>query len=195
MSYKSVLFFIILIIFPLTFELTAQKPTNSDASIIYKTVSNFFDWYINAIKQKKYSEFQPSFVESKSGMTTLNFTEYFTILAKNGFSDPLIIKEKASYQRCIVNLENIRYIDFKTKFTDLDDFERMGCDFTNYYRWIGGQEPIDGIRIKSFQFNGSDSVTVLIDNYNIGEGVNYYWGNKVVTLIKIADNWKINSID
>jgi hypothetical protein len=195
MRYKYTLFFIA-IIFSLTSELKAQKSTSSDddALIIYKTVNNFFEWYIDAIKQKK-SEYKPIFVEGKNGMTTLDFTEYFANLTKYGLSDSLIIKEKMSYQRCVANLENIKYSDLKTKFI-LGDFEEIGCDFGNSFRWTGGQEPIDGIRINSLQFNDSNSTTVSIDQYYDTKEARYYsWRSYAVVLIKIKDNWKIDSIE
>ena len=191
MKCRSVLIFIVLT-FSLSSELIAQESANNDAPIIYKTVSNFFDWYIDAIKQHKGSAFKPTFVESQSGMTTLDFSEYFTNLIRNGFSDSLIIKEKMSYKRCITNLENVKYIDLKTKFDALDDLERADCDFGNYYRWMGGQEPVDGVRIKSLQFNNPDSATAIVDYfyYNSKD----YWGENVIKLIRIKGDWKIDDI-
>ena len=195
MKYKIGIIFIGLT-FSLTSKLAAHNFTISDSLTICKTVSDFYGWYIDAIKQKKYSEFQPTFVETKNGMTTLNFTEYFNNLAKYEFSDSLIIKERVSYQQCIDELGKVKYSDFETNFTDLDDFENIECGFSNYYRWTGGQEPIDGIRIKTLRFNDSDSATVIIEYYdhNSEDNKQHYWGRNMVSLIKTKDIWKIDNI-
>lgn len=196
MKYKFGLILIALTFF-LTTKLTTQSSTKSDSLTICKTVTDFFGWYIDAIKQKKHSDFQPTFVELKNGMTTLNFTKYFNNLAKYGFSDSLLIKEKLSYQHCIDELAKIKYSDFDTKYSDLDDFENIQCDFSDYYRWTGGQEPIDGIRIKDVKFNNSFSVTVQIEyiDYNSEEKKNIYWGSNLVTLTKTKNSWEIENIN
>jgi hypothetical protein len=196
MNYKFGLIIIVLTL-SLSSKLTAQNSNKRDSLKVCIAVNDFFEWYIDAINQKKNSDFQPTFIESKNGMTTLNFNRYFNNLTKYGFSDSLLIKEKLSYQHCIDELKKVKYSDFNTKFTDLEDFENMQCDFGNYYRWIGGQEPIDGIRIKNVKFNSSFSVTVQIENfdYNPEEKKNIYWGSNLVTLKKIKHNWKIENIN
>ena len=129
-------------------------------------------------------------------MTTLNFSKYVKNLSKYGFSDSLIIKEKLTYQHCNEELEKITYNQFQTKFLDLDNFERIQCDFSNYYRWTGGQEPIDGIRILNVKFKNPFNAMILIEyfDYNQDEKKNMYWGSNLVTLRKIKANWKIESI-
>ena len=179
------------------FNLVAQNSTINDSLIIGRTVNEFFAWYINAIKQKSYSEFQPTFVESSSGMTTLNYTKYVNNLNKFGFSDSLITKEVSFYKHCVDELEKVKYSEFNTQFIDLDDFENIECDFGNYYRWIGGQEPIDGIRILTVKFINSSSASVNIDYYdfNSEDNRNIYWGNNWVTMIRVNNTWKINNIN
>ncbi|BDD03869.1 hypothetical protein [Aureibacter tunicatorum] len=89
-------------------------------------------------------------------------------------------------------------MDFqKTLFTDLDDYEKANCDFGNYYRWIGGQEPIDGIKIDSVKFVNPNSVLVTISYFDIEPNKNkkYHWGKNHLSLIKIDDNWFIDKID
>ncbi len=193
---KKILLLFIAMISCLTFKLEAQNSAKNDSLVICKTVDTFFDWYIDAINQKKHVEFQPIFIANKDGMTTLNFTKYLNNLSKYGFSDSLIIKEKLSYQHCINELQKVKYSSFKTKFTDLDDFEKIQCDFSNYYRWIGGQEPIDGIRIKSVKLNNPFSATVIIEfyNYNSEEKKNIFWGNYLAILRKTKGKWKIENI-
>lgn len=195
MKYRCGFIFIPLITFP-TFKLDAQNSAYTDSLGICKTVSDFFGWYIDAIKQKRYSEYQPTFVESKSGNTTLNYTKYMDNLSKHGFSDSAIIKEKLRYQICIDELEKVNYSDFKTKFTDLDDFKNIECDFGNYYRWPGGQEPIDKISIKLVKLKDPFSATAIIEylEYNPGEEKSIYWGKNLVKLTTTNEKWKIDEI-
>ncbi len=130
-------------------------------------------------------------------MTTLNFNKYIKNLTKFGFSDSLIIKEKLSYQQCIDELKKIKYSDLETKYTDLEHFENIQCNFSNYYRWTGGQEPIDGIRIKTVKLNSSFSSTVTIEYFVYNSEVlkNIYWGSHLITLTKTKDGWKIENIN
>ncbi|MBC7390463.1 MAG: hypothetical protein H7329_14705 [Opitutaceae bacterium] len=196
MNFKIWLIFIALISFS-AFKLNAQNTIKVDSLEICNTVNDFFEWYLEAINQKRHSEFQPVFVESKTGMTTLDFTKYFYNLTKHGFLDSLIIKEKLSYQHCLDELRKVKYHDFKTNFTDLDDFETVQCDFSNFYRWTGGQEPIDGIKIKSVTLINTYSAKVLIQYFdkNLEKNKNFYWGNNLVTLTKVEHSWKIESIN
>ena len=130
-------------------------------------------------------------------MTTLNFSKYFANLVRHGFLDSLIIKEKLSYKYCFENLGKIKYNEFRSKYTDLDDFEKIACDFSNYYRWTGGQETIDGIRIKSINFNSLNSATVIIEycDHNTENHKIIFWGSNAVAMIKRNDNWKIGNIN
>ncbi|MBL7828662.1 MAG: hypothetical protein JNJ57_18655 [Saprospiraceae bacterium] len=196
MKYKFGFIFLTLTFF-WTSHLTAQNSIQNDSTTICKTVSGFFEWYIDAIKQKKQTEYQPTFVESESGMTTLNFSKYFANLVSQGFSDTLIIKERLSYQSCIENLEKIKYSDFNSNVTDLDDFEKIECDFSNYYRWTGGQEPIDGIRIKTVKLINSFSAIVIIEyfDFNTKEKKNFYWGRNTLTMTKPRNTWQIDNIN
>ena len=166
-------------------NLKAENNLESDSLEVCKITSGFFEWYIKAIKGKQYTEFQPAFAQNQNGMATLDFTGYLENLRKYNFTDSLIIKEKQSYDACIDNLGKVQYADFKTNFVDLDDFEKAGCDFGNYYRWIGGQEPIDGIRIINVQLMSKNLALVTIGYFNFDSEKNkyYYWGNNIVVLI------------
>jgi hypothetical protein len=101
----------------------AQKVKDSDSIKIEKIVNNFFNWYIGVIKTNNSVEFMPQFVESDNGMTTLDFSKYLENLRKYQFCDSLIEAERLTYQECILQLEKVKYFDFKTSWTDLDDFE------------------------------------------------------------------------
>jgi hypothetical protein len=179
-------------------SLGATDNLRPDSIKISQTVNGFYDWYLTSVKGKKYSDFKPRIIEAKNGMTTLDYSAYLENLKKYGFSNSLIIKERLSYSECIDNLEKVKYTDFqKTIFTDLDEYEYANCDFGNYYRWTGGQEPIDGIRITDIKFLSSDKALVSIDYFEIDskENKKTYWGSNSLTLIKIDSEWLIDKIE
>jgi hypothetical protein len=189
---------ILLLLIGVSNNLRASDNLNPDSIKIVHTVNGFYNWYLTSVKEKRYSDFKPRFVESKNGMTTLDYSIYVDSLKKHGFSDSLIIKEKQSYSDCIESLRNVKYVDFqKTIFTDLDEYEQTNCDFGNYYRWTGGQEPIDGIRIINIKFLSIDKAVVSIDYFetNNKENKRYYWGLNNLTLIKIDNDWFIDKVD
>jgi len=130
-------------------------------------------------------------------MTTLDCSKYFENLKKLNFSDSLLEKEKQSFQDCIDNLSKVKYSEFETKFDDLDDYESTNCDFFNYYRWIGGMEPIGGIKIKNIQFYNYQKAIVVLEyfNYYTEDNKYYFYGKNKVTLIKVDNQWKILAID
>ena len=180
----------------------------TDSTKIAQIVNEFCNWYVSSIKkcQNKCDStnyYMPEFVKTKNGMTSLDFSEYIKNLKKYRFSDSLIMKEKETYSKCIENLKTIKFSDFgKTRFIDLGDYEEACCDFGNRYRWIGGQEPIEGIRIQNIQFISIDTVLVSIEysELSFDEDLNteytYYTkrGNKLI-LIKQNNDWYIDNID
>jgi hypothetical protein len=93
--------------------LKAEKNPKTDSLQISNTIYSFFDWYIDAIKENKFLEFQPKFIENDSGMTTLDYSIYIDNLKKHRFSDSLLLGEINSYQVCIDTLAKIRYSDFQ----------------------------------------------------------------------------------
>ena len=174
----------------------------TDLTKIIQYVNEFYDWYISAIKERGYVDYMPRFAETENGMTSLDFSKYIENLKRYRFSDSLIIKEKDSYLKCIENLRTIKFSDFgKTIFTDLDEYEDACCDFGNRFRWIGGQEPVDGMRIQDIQFISTDTVLVSIEYSWLGfdEDLNaeyiYYGGGNKLILIKQNNNWYIDKID
>lgn len=194
MKHRVLIFIISLISLTPIFGQNLEK---TDSIQVCKITNDFFDWYISAISGKVKSDFQPRFIENTDGMITLDFKEYFENLKKHNFSDELIKKEKDSYNDCIENIETVKYSDFKTQFTDLDQFENIGCDFENYYRWTGGQEPIQGVRIKTVT-KESENMAIVIVEYFFDNGENYgltYWGNNKISFRRIKGDWKIDSID
>lgn len=178
------------------FPAAAQSTNKADSLEICKTMTNFFGWYIDAIKQNKQLDFQPEFVKSKNGMTTLSFDRYFANLQKMGVSDSMLSKTKALYKACIDNLEKIDYKTFTKNTTDLDDFEKIDCSFSNQYMWIGGQEPIDGIRIIGVGIDDGNTAIVLIGyfNYSSDGHTKHFFGRNKLTLVKMIGLWKIDSM-
>jgi hypothetical protein len=168
----------------------------SDSAKVERIVNNFFSWYIGVIKTNNSSEFMPQFVESEQGMTTLDFSKYFENLRKYQFGDSLIELERLTYQECISNLEKVKYSDFRTSWTDLDDFESTNCDFANSYRWAGGMEPIDCIRIVDLKIVPKQTGLVQLKYCGIDSNdKEYFWGKTTVILEKQNENWKITKID
>jgi hypothetical protein len=157
----------------------------------------FFDWYLSAINGTTKTDYQPKFIKSKNGMTTLDFEGYFDNLKRLRFADNLILKERESYNECLTNLSKIKFTDFETRFTDLDQFENRNCDFENYYRWTGGQELIEGIKIEKVDQIKADKILVTVIYY-VDNGKGYgltYWGNNKLSLSKINDTWNITDIN
>jgi len=193
---KSILIFILLVGF--SNYLGASDVLTSDSLKIAHIVNEFYDWYLTSIKEKKYSDYMPVFVESKIGMTTLDYAVYLNNLKLHRFSDSLINKERQSYDDCSGNLEKVKFDDFqKSCFTDLDEYEQINCDFTNFYRWIGGQEPIDGIKIIEIRFLATDTSLVSINYFELHSKENQNDGCRTnnLTLIRIGSNWFIDNID
>lgn len=172
--------------------------TQADSAEVEKVINKFFDWYLTSIKNSNYSSFQPIFIASSNGMTTLDYSEYIKNLTNYNFSDTLISMEKISYVTCSENLANVNFDNFrKTTFIDLDEYEESKCDFSNYYRWIGGQEPVDGIRVKNIKFLSKKSAIASIEYYseNIQANEKFYFGNNEVILIKENNQWLIRMVD
>lgn len=182
--------------FGLLLESIHSSQIDSDSVKIEKIVNNFFSWYIGVTKTNNGSEFIPQFVENEKGMTTLEFSKYLENLRKYHFSNSFIEVEKLTYQECISHLEKVRYSDFKTSWTDLDDFESTNCDFANSYRWTGGMEPIDCVKIVDLKFNSNQTGLVQLKFCGFdSNGKEYFWGKKIVILEKQNGNWKITKID
>lgn len=195
MTFRSSLSFLLIspfISFVFNFTVAAQRPAKSDTLQVCKTVTRFYDWYIKMPKENKNSEIQPAFVEDDKGMTTLNFSKYLGNLKKYNFSDSLINKEKMSYQLCISNLEKIKFSEFNSSYNDLDDLERISCDFGNSYRWTGGQEATERIKITNVKFETNNHAIVTVERLDNDSKNN---GSLLVILMKIDSVWKISKVN
>jgi len=186
---------IFLLVLPFFFLRSYGQVQNADSIKISNVVNNFFNWYVEAIKYRKDGDFQPKFVEDRNGMTTLDCSSYLQNLERFNFSDSLILSEKQSYKTCVDNLAKVKFSEFKIEWTDLDDFEENNCDFSNYYRWIGLMESIDGIRIIAVDLKKINIAFVRIEYFSFGvNNSKDFWGSNSVELIKLDKNWKINKI-
>ena len=87
----------------------------------------------------------------------------------------------------------------KEKFLSFDDifeYENIGCDFDNSYKWIGGQELCDGIKINRQIFIDNTSRQVEIEYYSINGEEKSFWRNSIViSLIKVKNEWIITDVD
>ena len=187
---------IILSIFSLLlFEKSAAQ--DSDSTKVTRIVEDFYEWYVKAIDERNLSAYSPKFVESEDGNTTLDYSEYMENLTRLSFSEELIKEERETYKKCIGNLLKVKYSEFDSIYSDLDDYEMSGCDFNNYYRWFGGiMEPVDGIKITEVIVDLNEAeVKFKYYNYHHKDNTYYYWTNTTsVHLLKTNDKWEINKI-
>jgi hypothetical protein len=195
---KAISYYILLLLLLLQSLNCYSQNWNQEKDSIYITriANDFFNWYISNAKGKNFVEFNPIEIKDSYGMTTLDFSKYFQNLIHLSFSDSLIIKEKLSYSECLKNLAKVKYSDF-LKLKDLDDFERLNCDFNNYYRWTGGQEMFDGYYIKKVRFHKEKAFVIgflyFHDPKNIE--IRNFVREIVVTFILQKDEWKILNIE
>ena len=188
---------VIVFLFNLSTILFGQELNTKDSLDACTITNDFFEWYIDATNKRINSAYQPRFIESEIGYTTLDFKEYFKNLKKYHCSKTFIENERESYTECLKNIEEITIVYFKEQFTDIDQLEEINCDFENYYRWTGGQEPIQGIRILKIEMISNNQIKVTID-YSSEKGESNkikYWGKNEITLLKIKAKWKINDIN
>lgn len=162
---------------------------------ITKSVNNFYSWYIKSTKN--YDDiFQPKFGQDSNGNATLFFDKYIENLENHNFSDSLIRREIDSYQTCLSNLNNTSYSDF-VNWDGLTEYEQTECDFGNQYRFTGGQEPLDTIKIIKFiKKDESNYEAKLSRGFYINSEKEISYSNDIsMFLIKNNGEWKINSIE
>jgi len=188
------IFTITLILISLT---SCAQSTNNDKEEAKNTVENFFEWYLEVVSKGLSEEFQPQFQEDINGQVTLKMDKYIDNLRKYHFSEMLITNEIKSYKTCIDNLKRVKYSYFENEWTDLDQFEAADCDYGNYYRWTGGQEPINAIQVTKVTRieDGIYQVEIVYDEYDSSKDEHHLWGNNTITLKKESDVWCINSIN
>jgi hypothetical protein len=177
---------------PINFKSLNAK---SDSIEVTNISQQFFDWYISSAKEKKHIEYSPTAIKISNGMTSLDFTKYFQNLTLHSFSDALLEKEKLYYKDCIDNLAKIKYSDY-LNLRDLDDFEKINCDYDNSYRWTGGQEMFDGYFVTETQFKKDIAIVIgqLFDKDTNNIEVRTSGRVIITTFTKQNDNWKISDI-
>ena len=190
----------VLILLILAFVRTGYSQVNAnlerDSIQIVMTIEEFYDWYLSAIEERYNTDYKPVFTEDENGFVALDFKTYIKMLKKYKVSKELLNIELASYNECLDNLKGIKYSIFKTDFTDLDHIEEVQCDFGNSFRWIGGQEPVEGIAIKTVAFQGNTNALVAIDYfYTDQENVRKYYGGNEIAMVKIKGDWSINEVE
>lgn len=165
----------------------------TDSLSVIQVVNNFYEWYIFSTRKEKNEENRPIFIVDKKNIR-LDFSRYLQNLRKFNFSDSLINREFLDYENCEQNLKSISKEEFAS-FDDIFDFENIDCAFDNSYKWIGGQEMCDGIRINNIQFSDSRNCKIEIEYFSINGNEKSFWGNKTkIILLKINGEWKINDI-
>lgn len=167
---------------------------DKDSLSVVKIVNNFYEWYIYSTRKEKNAENRPIFIVDKNETVRLDFSKYLQNLRKFNFSDSLINKEILDYKNCEENLKKITKEEF-AGFDDISDFENIDCAFDNSYKWIGGQEMCDGIRINSIEFSDSRNCIIEIEYFSLNGNEKSFWGNKTLILLqKINVDWKINNV-
>ena len=125
----------------------------------------------------------------------LDFTNYLANLKKFKFSDSLIGQEKTHYLECEKSVAKMTK-DELSRLEGSYEYNRIGCGFDNSYRWIGGQELCDGVRVNDIHFNDKRNCTVLVEYFSINGSEKSFWGNSVyVNLSKASGEWLISNIN
>lgn len=157
-------------------------------------VEGFYSWYAGMINRKRLNqEFNPKFVKDKTGMTTLDFTNYRAGLSKHGFTEDLIKRRINFYKPCLDNLKTIPYDSF-IKF-ELDGHEQIGCNFSNTYEWIGGLEPVIGAELIKLNRRDNNTIDSTVRFYaKAPDGVKIYSGSASMLLRKFKAGWMISDV-
>jgi len=189
----SIYSLILLAALVITFDCSSQ-PYELDSTRISQIAKNFFEWYISTAKSHQTKEYNPIEIEDEDGMTTLDFTTYFGNLKALSFSDDLIKEEENSYSSCKLKLSKTKYSEY-LKLTDLDQFESLDDDFTNYYRWTGGQEMFDFYEVTEVRIANRNATvigTLYFDNSGLEK--REFERRITMTMVKHNDKWEILNI-
>jgi hypothetical protein len=175
----------------MSFTTHGQSKIKTKDSLDMKTqVEGFYSWYIDVVKSGKFdSAFSPIFIKREDGFTTLDFTQYSDRLRKYRFTEDFIQRKVSEYKGCVDTLNKIPFDEF-SKLKDLDEFERINCDFGNRYEWTGGQEMKDKAELINLKRVGSKAIVgqVSFFSYNSSDGT------AKVTFKKLSNAWCIDNI-
>ncbi|WP_321281901.1 hypothetical protein [Marinifilum fragile] len=163
----------------------------TDGLLVEQTLNDFFEWYIHSTRYEENEENRPIFIIDSNDVVCLDLTRYIANLRIHHFSEDLITTEIASYKNCEENLKKITKEEFLA-FEDIFAYEDIDCGFDNNYKWIGGQEMIDGIRINKCVFSDQKNCHLEIEYYSLNGDEKYFWkNNTIIKLRKIKNTWKI----
>jgi hypothetical protein len=166
------------------------KIASTDSVYIKSQIEGFYSWYIGIVKDSRLdNDFNPTFMRRDDGMTTLNFTKYRNGLRRYKFTEDFIQRKVSEYEACVNNLGKIPFDKF-SRFTDLDDFENIHCDFGNRYDWTGGMEPKDKAELISLKPVNSKTITghVAFTSHNRPDGT------AIVTFRKFRKEWRVDNL-
>ncbi len=170
------------------------QTVSNDSIHISKIVYDFYEWYIFSNRHEKNEENRPVFIMDSTEIVRLDLTKYLMNLKNYNFSDSLIFREKFEYKECEKNLRTIPKKEFLS-YEDIDSYEKIGCNFDNSYRWIGGQELCDGVTIRKQTLLQKDLCQVEIEYYSINQDEKSYWRNKTIIILRrIQGLWRITEI-
>jgi hypothetical protein len=187
----SFLKLVLMMLCVISFTARGQSKIKTKDSVDMKTqIEGFYSWYIDLIKSDKLNlDFNPGFARQADGMTTLDFKKYKDGLKKYKFTEDFIQRKINDFKNCVDNLKKVPFDKF-SQYTDLDDFEKLECDFSNRYEWTGGQDPKD--KAELINLKTVDSKTIIgqvnFTSYNKQDGT------AMVTFKKLKKEWRIDKI-
>jgi len=185
---KRTYIFFLIIFFP-TIILAQKEPET--------VIIDFYSWYFNSIKNRLTKEYQPFFDADNNGMTTINTDKYIKNLKSLNFSDKLIKNEIASYKACLAEIGKVKFKELNEKFTDISNYEDIGCDFFNSFRWTWNMLGDDRIKVVETK-EISDKKKVLrceLSTYNEQEKKNDFCHYFYATMIYENNKWLIDAIE
>lgn len=184
----------LLLLIVVSFSILKVQATEPDTTTCKKIVQDFYNWYSGKIITDNQSEYQPKFAQDKNGYVTLDFSGYVQNLKRFKFTDRLIKQEIDNYKTCTDNLKKIKYSDFETKLSDLSDFEKIECAFFNTNRWTKTMENFTGVELSKSTIK-KDKVFIFGRIFERTPVETYYYGNVIITLVKINNQWMIDEIE
>lgn len=181
-----------MMLYLISFTAHGQSKIKTKDSVAMKTqIEGFYSWYTEVIKNNKLdSAFRPVFIKQDNGYTTLDFTQYSNGLRKYGFTKNLIQRKVNEYKSCVDNLNKIPFNNF-ANLKDLDEFERIDCDFGNRYEWTGGQDPKDKAELINFKTVGSKTIVGQV-SFTSDDKPD---GTAKVTFKKVKKEWRVDNIE
>lgn len=184
---------ITVILFSTTNSFCQTGPDRRDSIKVKQTCESFYGWYGSMTVSREIEIFNPQFVRTPDGMTTLDFSTYRKGLKRHNFTEELIEKRIKNFDKCVDNLRSIAYEDY-LKFRDLDQFEEISCDFSNQYEFVGGMEWINGGDLTNIEWIDEMTAKATISIYSILHDKKNPHGDRTITLTKEKGKWKISDI-